>query len=127
MGPNGCAAAGCILQFFPTADETMKVPDQHEYVLRGGEQGAERLRLLASVKWPTTKTLLERAGLRQGRDCLDVGCGIGAVSLQMAEIVGPPGRVVGMDMDERCLELARLEAQRLGLNVEFRIGSATDL
>jgi ubiquinone/menaquinone biosynthesis C-methylase UbiE len=101
--------------------------DQFDYVLRGGSQGAERLRLLAAVKWPTTKTLLERAGLRQGMSCLDVGCGIGAVAICMVEWVGPKGSVVGMDIDERCVQLARLEAQQLGWNVDFRVGSATDL
>lgn len=63
-----------------------------DYVLRGGDQGAERLRLLAAVKWPTTKPLLERAGLGPGMRCLDVGCGIGAVTLRMAEAVLPTGQ-----------------------------------
>ncbi|MCX7393967.1 MAG: class I SAM-dependent methyltransferase [Planctomycetales bacterium] len=98
-----------------------------DYVLQGGDRGAERLRLLAAVKWPTTKTLLERVGLRSGRHCLDVGCGAGAVTLQMAEAVKPTGRVTGLDFDERCVGLARLQAQQRGLDVEFRIGSASDL
>lgn len=100
---------------------------ERDYVLRGGDQGAERLRLLASVKWPTTKLLLDRAGLRPGMRCLDVGCGIGAVTLHLAEAVQPAGRVTGIDCDERCLELARSEAQRLGYDVEFRTGRAGDL
>lgn len=104
----------------------MKIPDHNDYVLRGGDQGAARLRLLAAVKWPTTKALLQRVGLRQGMHCLDVGCGIGAVTLQIEEIVGPTGRAVGLDVDERCLELARLEAQRLGLSAEFRCARASD-
>jgi ubiquinone/menaquinone biosynthesis C-methylase UbiE len=83
------------------------------------------LRLLAAVKWPTTKTLLDRAGLRQGMHCLDVGCGIGAVALQMAESVKPEGRVVGLDVDERCVALARQEAERLGRSAQFRVGSAS--
>jgi hypothetical protein len=45
------------------------------YVLRGGRAGAERLRLLNRVKWPTTEPLLGAAGLRAGMSCLDVGCG----------------------------------------------------
>jgi SAM-dependent methyltransferase len=100
--------------------------DQNEYVLRGGDKGAERLRLLAEVKWPTTRTLLESAGLREGISCLDVGCGTGAVALNMAEIVGPSGRVLGIDRDERCLALARLEAQRRSLTAEFRCGLADE-
>lgn len=105
----------------------MSDTDQPDYVLRGGTKGAERLRLLASVKWPTTKTLLDRVGSRQGMHCLDVGCGIGAVTLKMAEIVGPSGLAVGLDLDEDCLSLARKEAHRLGLNAEFKLGTATDL
>src|SRR5690242_4339089 len=104
----------------------MKPTDQSDYVLQGGVRGAERLRLLASVKWPTTKTLLDQVGLRQGLDCLDVGCGVGAVTLKLAEIVGPSARVVGLDLDEGCLGLARQEANQLGLNVDFQISSATD-
>src|SRR5262245_48538385 len=90
------------------------------YVLRGGEKGAERLRLLARVKWPTTRTLLRRVGLRTGTRCLDVGCGIGAVTLELARVVGPAGGAVGIDTDERCLELARQEAARLGMPAFFR-------
>ena len=99
----------------------------NDYVLQGGDQGAERLRVLAAVTWPTTKTLLARVGLRQGIHCLDVGCGIGAVTLEMAESVKPVGRVVGIDLDERCLVLGRIEAQRRQLTAEFRVGSAGEL
>jgi len=105
----------------------MAAPDQYDYVLRGGNQGAERLRLLAAVKWPTTKTLLERAGLRSGLRCLDVGCGIGTVTVRMAEAVLPEGRVTGLDFDAHCIELARAAAQQLGLDVEFKTGCASNL
>jgi SAM-dependent methyltransferase len=97
------------------------------YILRGGEKGAERLRLLAVVKWPTTDTLLRRVGLRPGMRCLDVGCGIGAVTLKLARWVGPTGQAVGIDRDERCLELARQEAGRQGLAPTFRAASVGDL
>jgi ubiquinone/menaquinone biosynthesis C-methylase UbiE len=45
----------------------------------------------------------------------------------MAGVVGPTGQAVGVDRDERCLELARLDAQQLGLKAAFRTGSATEL
>jgi predicted DsbA family dithiol-disulfide isomerase/2-polyprenyl-3-methyl-5-hydroxy-6-metoxy-1,4-benzoquinol methylase len=124
---SGAQPPAVFLDAFMQASEVVNTSDQYDYVLRGGDQGAERLRLLAAAKWPTTKTLLDRAGLRRGMYCLDVGCGIGAVTLHMAEAVKPEGRVVGLDVDERCVALARLEAQRLGLVVEFRLGTATDL
>ncbi len=105
----------------------MAASDKYDYVLRGGDQGAERLRLLAAVKWPTTKTLLERVGLRPGLRCLDVGCGVGTVTLRMAEAVLPHGRVTGLDFDEHCVELARAAALQLGLEVEFKAGRASKL
>ena len=58
------------------------------YVLRGGRAGADRLRLLNRVKWPTTEPLLRVAGLRTGMSCLDMGCGGGDVTLKMAALVG---------------------------------------
>jgi ubiquinone/menaquinone biosynthesis C-methylase UbiE len=97
------------------------------YVLRGGEKGGERLRLLARAVWPTTKNFLRRLGLRPGMQCLDVGCGIGAVTLKLARRVGAAGKVVGIDLDERCLGLARQEASRHHLPATFRAESVTDL
>jgi SAM-dependent methyltransferase len=97
------------------------------YVLRGGSAGAERLRLLARIMEPTTLALFERVGLAEGMSCLDAGCGIGAVTLALARRVGPGARVVGIDFDERVVELAREEAERQGLPVVFRPGSVHDL
>ncbi len=42
--------------------------------------------------------------------CLDVGCGGGAVTLDLARLVGPNGRVVGLDFDPVKLEHARQDA-----------------
>ena len=98
-----------------------------DYVLRGADEGARRLGLLARVMWPTSRPLLRRAGLRRGLRCLDVGCGSGEVTRRLARAVGPEGAVVGVDMDAAILEHARREAARLGLSVCFRPGSATAL
>ena len=97
------------------------------YVLRGGRAGAERLRLLNRVKWPTTEALLGESGLRSGMSCLDVGCGGGDVTLKMAAIVGAEGNVVGVDRDEAILRLAGQEAERQGFSVTFRRLEAEDL
>ena len=91
------------------------------YVIRGGTEGRERLRLLARVMRPTTLALLDQAGLAEGMTCLDVGSGGGDVTLDMARRVGPGGRVVGVDMDDVKLVIARGEAAAEGLdNVTFR-------
>jgi ubiquinone/menaquinone biosynthesis C-methylase UbiE len=96
------------------------------YVIRGGREGYERLRLLARVHRADTAALFERAGLRPGMSCVDLGCGGGEVTLELAELVAP-ARVVGIDMDEVKLDLARTEAEaRPAPNVEFRAGNLDD-
>jgi ubiquinone/menaquinone biosynthesis C-methylase UbiE len=91
------------------------------YVISGGREGYERLRLLARVRWPETAQLFADAEVGPGQTCLDLGCGGGAVTMELARLVGPAGRAVGIDMDEVKLELARTDAAEAGLsNVEFR-------
>jgi SAM-dependent methyltransferase len=61
--------------------------------------------------------------LRTGMSLLDCGCGVGSITLDLAAIVAP-GRVVGLDLDEGQLVIARAEAARRGLtNVTFQQGS----
>jgi ubiquinone/menaquinone biosynthesis C-methylase UbiE len=53
--------------------------------------------------------------------CLDVGCGGGEVTFDIATIVGQTGSVVGLDMDEVKLARARDVAEQRRLSqVEFR-------
>lgn len=99
---------------------------QH-YVLRGGATGARRLQLLIRVCWPTTKRLLRRAGLQPGMRCLDAGCGIGAVTMGMARLVGPAGQAVGIDLDQDYLDQASQEAGWQNLPASFRSESVSDL
>jgi ubiquinone/menaquinone biosynthesis C-methylase UbiE len=91
------------------------------YVIRGGRAGYERLQLLARDRWPHTRALFERAGMGAGMRCIDLGCGGGAVTLEIAQLIAPGGSVVGVDMDAVELDLAREAAAERGItNVEFR-------
>jgi ubiquinone/menaquinone biosynthesis C-methylase UbiE len=98
-----------------------------DYVIRGGIEGRERLRILSRVMQPTSLALLRRAGIRPGMVCLEIGCGGGDLAFDMARAVGPAGRVVGTDIDQKQLDLARLEAEGLHLNnIEFRFADITE-
>jgi len=98
------------------------------YVIRGGLQGRERLRVLARVMQPYSASLFERVGVRAGLDCLDVGCGGGAATLELARRVAPGGRVTGLDIDEEKIRIARSEAEQQGVaNVDFRVADGTTL
>src|SRR5213080_3963179 len=70
--------------------------------------------------------------LREGETVLDLGSGTGKVCFIAAQIVGPNGKVIGVDMTDEMLEVARrnapIVAERLGYaNVEFRKGRIQDL
>jgi SAM-dependent methyltransferase len=96
------------------------------YIIRGGLEGRERLRVLARVMQPTTHSLLHRAGIRPGMACLEVGCGGGDLAFDLARIVGSGGRVLATDIDEIKLELGRREAEAQQLtNVQFRFADIT--
>src|SRR5262245_32410988 len=91
-----------------------------KYVIRGGVEGRERLRLLSEVMGPSTRALLAEVGVPAGAVCLDVGCGGGDVTRELARAAGPAGRAVGVDLDEIKLDIARREAAELRIsNVRF--------
>ena len=96
------------------------MPDSSHYVIRGGREGRERLRVLGRVMHESSASLFDRLGVQPGSSCLDVGCGGGDATLELARRVGPHGRAVGVDIDETKLVAARAEAGQRGLgNVEF--------
>src|SRR5216684_2226541 len=106
---------------------TFRITQVERYVIRGGKEGYERLRLLARDRWPDTAALFERAGLSPGMRCIDLGCGGGEVTLEIAGLVAPEGSVTGVDMDEVKLDLARRAAAARGLgNAEFRAQDVRD-
>jgi ubiquinone/menaquinone biosynthesis C-methylase UbiE len=71
---------------------------------------------------------IDRLGPSPGARILDACCGTGASAIPAAERVGPEGFVLGIDLAERLLDLARVKARARGLaNVEFRAGGLLDL
>jgi ubiquinone/menaquinone biosynthesis C-methylase UbiE len=69
-----------------------------------------------------------RLGLEPGARVLDVCCGSGASAIPAAQAVGATGSVLGVDLAQGLLEIARRKAALKGLrNVEFRVGDMLDL
>lgn len=96
--------------------------DSPHYIIRGGIEGRERLRILARVMQPSTLSLLQRTGVRPGMKCLEVGCGGGDLAFDLARMVGAEGWVVATDIDQTKLDLGRSEATAQNLsNIEFKL------
>lgn len=99
-----------------------------EYVL--GTDEAEAIRLgLQHRLWSASAYLLwERAGLRTGMRVIDVGCGPGHAALDMADIVGPTGSVVGLDESPVFLtHLHQRSIARRLTNIERVLGDVQDI
>ncbi len=74
------------------------------------------------------RATVRRLSLAPGSRVLDVCCGSGASALAAAETVGADGQVVGVDLAERLLELARAKAaQRQLMNARFEVGDLLSL
>jgi ubiquinone/menaquinone biosynthesis C-methylase UbiE len=91
---------------------------------------AETRRLQAQAQFmnPCTQRLLEQAGITTGMRVLDVGSGAGDSALLLANMVGPSGTVVGVDIDPTVLDTARTRVEAAGLtNVSFLVGDLASI
>jgi demethylmenaquinone methyltransferase / 2-methoxy-6-polyprenyl-1,4-benzoquinol methylase len=77
--------------------------------------------------WKRTTAALVQVPV--GGRALDICCGTGDLALLLADLVGPRGHVVGIDISERMLAVARKKAAAAGLGgrVDFGLGDAEAL
>jgi ubiquinone/menaquinone biosynthesis C-methylase UbiE len=85
--------------------------------------------VLRSHRWRTAQNsaayLLPR--LQPGHTLLDIGCGPGTITADLAALVAP-GRVTALEQSDEALSLARAEIARRGIdNVDFMVGDVHDL
>lgn len=65
--------------------------------------------------------------LQAGQRLLDLGSGPGTITVELAELVGPAGAVVGVDTAAEIVAQAQELAQQTGIAVEFHTASAYEL
>jgi hypothetical protein len=83
----------------------VEMADSTHYVIRGGFEGRDRLRVLGRVMRTSSMSLFDRLGLRDGLTCLDVGCGGGDAPAVLAD-----GLASQQEIDEVVRELYEFAA-----------------
>src|SRR5262249_22775474 len=74
-----------------------------------------------------TRWIVERLGMRPGLRVLEVGPGVGYLSVPVARALGPSGRLVALELQPAMAERTRQRVGAAGLtNVEVRQGDATN-
>ena len=102
--------------------EKERIADVFERAARDYDQMGPRFHSVLGAR------LVRLADIRAGQAVLDVASGRGASALPAAELVGPRGRVVGVDLAARMVDELRRDAGARGLrNLEVLIMDAEDL
>ena len=92
----------------------------HDYALGYTDFEQDRLIRQAAIIAPITERLFREAGIRPGQRVLDLGSGMGDVSMVVARLVGPSGEVVGVERDAASIERAEARVAAADLrNVNF--------
>jgi ubiquinone/menaquinone biosynthesis C-methylase UbiE len=85
-----------------------------------GRRWAGHQKTIDAMLHGLAELLLEAANIQPGERILDIGCGSGTTTLAVAERVGPSGSVLGVDVSEPMLSLARERVAASGLrNIEL--------
>jgi len=99
-----------------------------EYAIQGGNEGSIRLDILSRTVEKSTEDFLKTAGLNGAKNCLDLGCGTGKVSMMIAKKIGNQGQVLGLDINELNIQAAIKSAKAQQIeNVNFQVFDAYTL
>ncbi len=80
-----------------------------------GQRWAELQREIDGIVVPFGAAALELAAVQAGERVIDVGCGCGDTSMELARRVGPTGRVLGVDVSQPMLQVAKARAGLAGV------------
>lgn len=98
------------------------VVDKDRYALGYSEEEDCRLAQQGVILETLTEDVFRRAGIEHGMRILDLGCGVGDVSMLAARLVGPEGSILGIDRSGASIETARRRAKHAGYaNIEYQV------
>jgi 2-polyprenyl-3-methyl-5-hydroxy-6-metoxy-1,4-benzoquinol methylase len=107
---------------------TEKDKQENNYVLRVGEKGKPRLKLLNDMCNPATLEFIEKNIDLKNKNILDLGCGIGILSCELAKRSLPNGSVTAVDISQEQLDLTKSHAEKNNItNITCRQLSANEI
>lgn len=99
----------------------MNEPNEIDYVLGTHDAEIGRLNLQHGIWRELVQDCWRRAGIGHGQRVIDIGCGPGFASVDLADVVGAEGEVIGIERSERFIEHAQaLCKSRAFNNVTFQ-------
>lgn len=103
------------------------VAQQEQWQFSGGEPEFYERYKVPRMLHPLALLLLEHVPLGAGQRVLDVACGTGVVARLAAERIGPTGMIIGLDLNEGMLAVARTHASETGAPIEWKRADASEL
>ncbi len=89
---------------------------ERDYILGTHDDEIARLGLQHRVWRPRVSDAWRRAGFTLGQTLLDVGCGPGHGTIDLAELVGPLGKIIAVDRSQRFLDYLETTRRQRGLD-----------
>ncbi|WP_245219497.1 class I SAM-dependent DNA methyltransferase [Pseudomonas parafulva] len=114
---------GCIEHCFPTTKESEMTLESAEYNVIGGL--FESFTDTAAQREVEVRTILHMVGDVHGKSILDVACGFGYFGRQLRQ--RGARKVVGVDISQKMIDLAREESARTGDDLEFHVRDASKM
>ena len=104
---------------------------QEEYVAREFDRAAkgyDESRIVKSFQRRAQTLVIDKIRLERGMNILDLGCGTGLGTIDVALKLEGTGKVIGLDLSEEMITQARQKLAKFTYdNVEFRVGSGSSL
>jgi ubiquinone/menaquinone biosynthesis C-methylase UbiE len=101
-----------------------RIVEKPSLLLDNSELARDYDRISATRQFQSGKRLVADLAIKPGERVLDVGCGTGLLAEHIADLVGPEGRVLGVDPLPLRIGLALAKARS---NLTFQVGDAYDL
>jgi SAM-dependent methyltransferase len=110
------------------ADSSPETLEPEDWAGEMGDRWNRHIDQFESMITPIGNAAIEFAEFRSGESVIDIGCGGGPSTLQIADQVGDSGHVTGVDISPRLIETAKQRAAQAGRrNVEFVVGDAATM